>query len=266
MNALRLYTRYLGISWRAQLQYRGSFALQTLGTVLVVAGEYVAVVALFGRFQSVGGWTLPEVAVFYAVVNLAWALAEALARGFDDFGSLVKNGEFDRLLLRPRSTVLQLFGREFTLRRVGRLGLGLGVLTWGWLTLGLGADPARLILLAWAVVGGVALFVGLLILQATLAFWTVESLEIMNVLTYGGVTTAQYPLSIYPGWLRGFFIAVVPLGCAMYFPVVAILDRVDPLGTGLVWQAASPLVGLLFLAVGLRAWRLGVARYTSTGS
>lgn len=266
MNHFRLYLRYLGISWRAQLQYRASFVLQTFGTLLVTVGEYVAVVALFARFSSVGGWTLPEVALFYGVVNIAWTLAESTARGFDDFAALVRNGEFDRILLRPRPTVLQILGREFTLRRAGRLAQGAGVLLWGWLTLDLGAEPARLALLAWAVMGGMALFVGLLIVQATIALWTVESLEIMNVLTYGGVTTAQYPLSIYPGWLRGFFIAAVPLGCTVYFPVVAILGREDPLGTSMAWQATSPLIGVLFLAVALRFWRFGVARYTSTGS
>ncbi len=266
MDHLRLYFRYLGVSWRSQLQYRASFILQTLGTLLVSVTEYATVLALFARFHSVGGWTLPEVALFYGAVNVAWALAEGMARGFDDFASLVRSGEFDRILLRPRPTVLQILGREFTLRRVGRFGLGAGVLAWGWLTLDLGADPARLALLLWAIAGAVALFVGLLVIQATIAFWTIESLEVMNVLTYGGVTTAQYPLSIYPGWLRGVFIAAVPLGCAVYFPIVAILGRTDPLGTSSAWQATSPAVCGLFLLLALRFWRFGVARYTSTGS
>ena len=47
--------------------------------------------------------------------------------------------------------------------------------------------PPTIAIAVWAVAGGVALFVGILVLQATLAFWTVESLEIVNVLTYGGV-------------------------------------------------------------------------------
>ena len=61
-------------------------------------------------------------------------------------------------------------------------------------------DAATVALAVWAVAGGVALFSGILVLQATLAFWTVESLEIANMLTYGGVQAAQYPLNIYaPG-------------------------------------------------------------------
>lgn len=266
VGAFRLYVRYVAISWRAQLQYRASFLLQCLGTGMITAGEFLVIVALFGRFKTLGGWTLPEICVFYGTVNLAWSIAEALARGFDDFGSLVKSGDFDRILLRPRSTVLQVLGREFTLRRVGRFALGVMVLTWGWTDLELGWDGARLLLVGFAVAGGVALFIGLLVLQATLAFWTVESLEVMNILTYGGVTTTQYPITIYPSRLRHFFTAVIPLACVAYFPIVAVLGHPDPLGTAVVWQCLSPTVGFLFFGLSLLVWRMGVRHYSSTGS
>jgi len=243
MNGWKLYWRYAAVSWQGQLQYRMSFVLQLIGTTLFSIVEFCGIWILFGRFERLGSWTLPEVAVFYGTVNVAWALAEGAGRGFDDFGRLVKSGDFDRVLLRPRSTVLQVLGREFTVRRLGRVAQGVGVLAWGWCALGLGWVPAKLLLLIAAMIGGSALFMGLLIIQATLAFWTVESLEVMNVMTYGGVTTAQYPLAIYPGWLRRFFIFVVPLGCAAYFPVVAVLGVPDPLGTTPVWQVLSPLMG-----------------------
>ena len=55
-------------------------------------------------------------------------------------------------------------------------------------------------------------------LQATLAFWTTETLEIVNTVSYGGVETAQYPLSIYRPWFRHFFTFVVPLGNGQLLP------------------------------------------------
>lgn len=262
MHGLRLYARYVGISWRAQLQYRASFLMQTFGTGMLAVIEFFGIWVLFDRFGRVGGWRLEEISVFYGVVNLAWAIAEGVGRGFDDFGSVVKAGDFDRVLLRPRSSALQVLGREMTLRRFGRLLQGAVILGWGWSALHLSFTLSRVSLLLLAIVGGVALFEGLLILQATLAFWTIESLEMMNVLTYGGVTTAQYPLAIYPLWLRRFFTFVVPLACFSYFPLLAVLDR--PHDALLAWL--SPLFGVLFLFVSLAIWRVGVRRYTSTGS
>ena len=106
----------------------------------------------------------------------------------------------------------------------------------------------------------------LVVLQATLAFWTVESLEIANTLTYGGIEAAQYPLDIYAAWFRRFLIYVVPIGCVTYFPIAALLGRIDATGIPLALAQAAPVAGLLFLALSFVAWRFGIRHYTSTGS
>jgi hypothetical protein len=120
------------------------------------------------------------------------------------------SGDFDHLLLRPRSTALQLAGQELTLRRVGRLLQGLFVFVWANHHLEIVWSVSKVALFTGAIFGGACLFVGLLVIQATIAFWTIESLELMNTMTYGGVQTAQYPLSIYRSWFRKLFTYVVP--------------------------------------------------------
>jgi ABC-2 type transport system permease protein len=104
------------------------------------------------------------------------------------------------------------------------------------------------------------------VLQATLCFWTTESLEIVNCTTYGGVETAQFPVSIYRPWFRAIFTFVIPLATINYFPLHAILDLRDSLGSSRLLQWLSPLAGVLFLLACLQCWRIGVKRYTSTGS
>ena len=95
--------------------------------------------------------------------------------------------------------------------------------------------------------------------QATLAFWTTQTLEIVNTVTYGGVETAQYPLDIYRPWFRSIFIIVVPLGSVCYFPAMAIMGKADPLGSSLLFQWLAPLIGVAFLAVAVRVWEFGRA-------
>src|SRR5688572_30748263 len=223
MRALRLYGRYVSISLRGQLEYRASFVMHAAGQFLITGLEFLGMWALFGRFGQIEGWTLPEVAFFYGLISITWSLADAVSRGFDVFGATVKSGDFDRLLLRPRSTILQLFGHELTLRRAGRLAQGLAVLAFAISTLDIPWSGPRVALLVFAMAGGVCAFLGLMILQATSAFWTTESLEVWNAFTYGGVTMSQYPLSIYRPWFRHLFIFVIPLGCINYLPAVAIL-------------------------------------------
>jgi ABC-2 type transport system permease protein len=267
MNALRLYGRYVGASLRAQMQYPGATLLLTAGHFAATTIEILGVFALFHRFVGVKGWSFGEVALFYGLINITFSIADLLTRGFDVFGTdFVRTGAFDRVLLRPRSATLQLIGYEIRLSRFGRMLQGLAVLVLATNLADIHWDPAAIAIAVWAVAGGVALFAGILVLQATLAFWTVESLEVVNVLTYGGVQAAQYPLNIYAGWFRRVLTFGVPLACVAYYPVLAILKRPDPLGAPDWLLPLTPLAGFAFLAVASLAWRAGVARYTSTGS
>jgi ABC-2 type transport system permease protein len=266
IESLRLYRAYLLASLRSQMQYRSSFVLYSVAQFLGTGIEFLGVWALFHRFGSLKGWTLAEVALMYGMVNVAFALAEAVGRGFDTFSQVVKSGDFDRLLLRPRGTAFQVSANEFELLRQGRLIQGLLILAWGAGTAGVAWTLPKVLLLVATVLGGSCVFYGLFVLQATLCFWTVESLEIMNTVTYGGTQTAQFPLTIYRPWFRLFFTFVVPLACVNYVPASALLDRTRELGVAPWTPWVAPLVGVAFLLVCLRIWRVGERRYASSGS
>jgi ABC-2 type transport system permease protein len=267
MNALALYGRYVVTSLRAQAQYPTATLMLTAGHCAATSIEILGVFALFNRFGSVGGWTFGEAAVFYAMVNITFSLADMLSRGFEVFGTdFVRTGAFDRVLLRPRAAALQLAGHEVRLSRLGRLVQASVVLIIATRLVPIAWDASTVAIAVWAVAGGVALFMGILVLQATLAFWTVDSLEIMNVLTYGGVQAAQYPLNIYAAWFRRVLTFGLPLASVAYYPVLAILRRPDPLGAPDWLLPFTPLAGFAFLAASFIAWRAGMARYSSTGS
>lgn len=264
IDTMRLYFKYVGISIRSQVQYRASFLMFVLGSFFTTLSEYAAIWVLFERFGSLRGWLLAEVALFYGLVNVAFAVSECAFRGFDMFSNMVKSGDFDRVLLRPRSTIFQLAAQEFYLGKLGQLTQGLIILLWAAHALDVTWSPLKISFTLAAIGGGVCLFCGLFVLQATMCFWTVESLEIMNTVTYGGVETAQYPLPIYRTWFRRFFTWIIPLACINYFPALVILDK--PSAVPLFLQWLSPLIGLGFLVVSLQVWKFGVRHYCSTGS
>jgi len=267
MNGLALYGRYTAASIRGQMQYPGSFLLLSTAQFANSVISFIGVWALFARFGRIDGWSLGEVALFYGLIDIAFAVADAISRGFDVFGpQFVKTGNFDRLLLRPRTTALQLLGHELRLTGIGRMAQAVLVLVIAAHLVKVGWGPRELLLAGSAICGGAALFLGLLVLQATLAFWTVESLEVANALTYGGVTAGEYPLDIYARWFRQFLTFVVPIGCVSYYPVLAILGRRDPWGAPAWFTEVSPAVGFLFLGASLWVWRFGVRHYASTGS
>jgi ABC-2 type transport system permease protein len=264
-DTLALYLRFVGVCLRSKMQYRMSFVLLSAGQFFSLLLEFLAVWALFARFGSLKGWSLAEIALFYGVTHGAFAIAEIIGRGFDTFPDMIKSGDFDRFLVRPRSTTLQVAGREFD-GRIGRMTQALAVLIWSIHSLPIAWTLGKVALLAAMFVGAVCLFYGLFVLQATLSFWTVEGLEIMNAVTYGGTETAQYPLTIYRPWFRGFFTFVIPLACINYLPATLLFANAP--GAPAFWPllALCPAAGAIFLAASFLVWQVGVHHYTSTGS
>ena len=267
MNSLALLGRYFATSIRGQMQYPGSAIMLTAGPLAATAIEIVSIWALFDRFGAVEGWSFGEVMVFYALIGISFSVADFLTRGFDVFGTdFVRTGDFDRLLLRPRSTTLQLVGHEFRVSRFGRFLQAAIILAVATQSLQFDWTPGAIALALWTIAGGAAFFSALFVLQATLAFWTVESLEAANALTYGGVYAGQFPISLYARWFRTVLTFIVPLACIAYYPVLAILGRSDPLGAPDWLLPVAPMAGFAFLALSALAWRHGVSKYMSTGS
>lgn len=266
MDSIKLYFKYLKLNIESQLQYKASFIMMSFGHFLITFIEFLGLWVLFERFGSIKGFTFEEAGLFYGIVHIAFSIAEGWTRGFDIFPNLVRTGDFDRVLLRPRTTILQVLGHNIQMMRIGRFGQGLIVLIWSISKLNIKWTLGKILLLLGSIIGGNLLFSGLIVLQATLSFWSVQSLEIINSFTYGGVQAAQYPISIYKSWFRKILIYFIPLASVNYFPAISILGKNDILNypTWLGW--VSPFIGLTFFIVSLLIWRIGVSHYTSTGS
>lgn len=266
MDSIKLYFKYLKLSIESQLQYKASFIMMSIGYFLITFIEFLGIWVLFKRFGDIKGFTFEEAALFYGIAHIAFSISEVWIRGFDIFPRLVRSGDFDRILLRPRTTVLQILGHDFQIMRVGRFLQGLIVLIWAVYKLNIKWTVGKSLLLIGSIIGGNLLFSGLIVIQATLSFWSVQSLEIVNSFTYGGVQATQYPISIYKPWFRKILIYIIPLATVNYFPAMSILGKSDILNYPLWMGWVSPFFGFAFFIFSLLIWKFGVRHYTSTGS
>lgn len=258
---LKLYGKIIVLTLRSQMEYPVSFLLMSIGHFFITFIEFLGMYALFQRFNGINGWNIYEVSVFYGFINMSFAIAEGIGRGFDVFHNQVKRGTFDRILLRPRNISLQIISQEVQIMRIGRLLQGLIVLIFGLWHNAKVLSFSNVWLLLFSMMCAVLFFIGLMVFQATLSFWTVEGLEIMNSFTYGGVQTAQYPMDIYKRWFQKIFIFVIPIGSVSYFPLTAILR-----GQALFIGWLAPCIGILFFSMSLLFFKVGIRYYCSTGS
>jgi ABC-2 type transport system permease protein len=245
------------------MQYRLSFWLTVIGQFFTSFFAFAGMYLLFERFGSIAGWSFAEAALCSAVVTMAFNITECYARGFDMFSGFVNSGSFDRVLLRPRGTVLQILGSNFEITRVGRLSESVIVLIIALSLLDVTWSAPKIITLVLMILSGVSIFTGIFILGATVCFFTVKGLEFVNIFTDGGREIAQYPLTIYPKWVMRFFTFIIPFGSFNYLPLMYITERASE---NVALYMLSPVMGMAFLLPCLAVWRVGVRRYLSTGN
>jgi ABC-2 type transport system permease protein len=267
-NALGIYRRLLDVQLRSQMQYRASFWFEFVATAGITAAEFGSLALVFGTFTSVGGWPLREVALLYGMVECGFGAMDLVFSGFDPatFGMQVRRGAFDQILLRPVGVTVQILGSQFVMRRLGRVAQGLVILGAAIAVNDIAWTPGRLAMLPVVFASLVAFFGGLFMAGAAITFWTVESIEVVNVFTYGGNTMISYPMSIYPTWMRRFFTYVVPAIFLNYYPTLYLLGKPDPFGLPAGAHLLAPMAGFGVLAAGYGAWRYGVRHYQSTGT
>jgi ABC-2 type transport system permease protein len=264
---LLLYRRLVGMQIRAQLQYKANVAIDIGTYFFVTALEFCTIFIYFSAFPTMLGWRVGEVALLYSVMSFGFGLAEMVGAGIDNFSETIRRGEFDRLLLRPIGAFTQVIGSDFRLRRLGRLSQGtLGMVLAMHLLPGFSWSLSKLLALALGVVSGGVLFTMVMLLGATLCFWTVETTEMINIFTYGARDLLSYPLGVYSQALQCVFLFVVPLAFGTFVPVSYLLGRPLPFGLPPEIAFASPLVASAFALIAGIAWRFGIRRYQSTGS
>lgn len=264
MHALTVYRDLVRASLRSQMRYKLSMGFNVFGYFVVFWSEFIAIWILFGHFGTLAGWTMNEVLVCYGLAHLSYSCSEFFTRGFEFLAPLTRLGDYDRYLLRPVDTAVQLAGYEFALHRLGRVLQAGMVMAWGLAHLGAPVAPTGFLLLFWAFLGGGAMFCGTYVLQGAVGMKTLQNIEAFAILTNGGPEMAQFPMSIYPRPLRLVFTFLVPLAGVVYYPSLAFLHKGGGAPPWLGW--ITPLGGFAFLALALLLFKQVEKTYISTGS
>ncbi|MCI8888586.1 MAG: hypothetical protein HFG70_10940 [Hungatella sp.] len=260
-ESIRLYGRYVSIHVKTIMEYKVSFLLTAIAQFMVSFNVFLGVFFMFQRFSAVGGFTYSQVLLCYSIFLMEFSLAECVARGFDTFSSMVRKGEFDRIMVRPRGLVLQVLGSRFELTRFGRMLQALVMFVYGIRGSDVAWNVPKAITIVFMLAGGTALFFGIFLVGAALCFFTLEGLEVMNIFTDGAREYGKYPVGVYGKRLLQFCTFVVPYGLVQYYPLLYLLDKRTQ-----AWYVSLPLLAFLFLIPCYGLWRVGVRKYQSAGS
>lgn len=257
VDNLRLYVKYFGVQLRSQLQDRTSFIFICFSQALLSLTGIIALLVIVDEQASIGGFSRDEILFLYALILLSFALAESLFRGFDSFSSLLGNGVYDRMLVRPRNIILQILGQTIELTRLGRILVAIATMLFYKQSVSIDNN----ILLIAMILCGMIVFACLYIIQSAICFYTIESLELMNIFTDGAREFSKLPFGLYGKHILMILTFIVPLALIQYYPALVLFHKSD----SMVYML-SPLLSLLFIIPTIILWKQGRKHYKSIGS
>lgn len=258
---MKLYLRYLGIQLRSQMQHKTSFFFSMLGQALSSLTVLIGVYFMFERFNAVEGFTYEQALICFAVILLSFSTAECFGRGFDTFSRMLGNGQFDRIMVRPRGVMLQVLATNTDFTRLGRFFEAVVVFVYALPRAGIAWSGAKIAVLASMIICGTFIFIGLFVIYASLCFFTTEGLEFINIFTDGAREFGKYPVGIYGKAVLALFTYLVPIALVQYYPLLYLIDRAPHW-----WYSLLPETALLFLIPCFALWKVGVRHFRSTGS
>ena len=260
-----IWRRLVGARIRADSQYRTSFIMYTASQFVAAFIDLAEILILFANVDRLAGWSVAEVAFLYATSNLAFCLADVFVSEVELVDHHIRNGSFDRFLLRPVGPLLLLCGQEFALRRAGKVMQSVLILGVAVTQVPVDWDLGRAGMVVAMVVVAFVIFGGIWVITSSIAFWAVEVREVANAFTYGGSFVSHYPLEVFSGWLRRT-VTVFPMAFISYFPSLWVLERQGPRGAPGWYSFAGPLVAVAVVLVARAVWASGIRHYRSTGS
>ncbi len=258
---MSLLKNYLSLHLKISLEYKSSFILTIISQALAMLVELFVVISLFYKFKLLDTYNTYEILLGFSTLWLGYSLVELFGRGFDHFSKIIVNGNFDLLLIRPRSLFIQIFGSDICYEKTGRVLISLIIFIYSSIKVMTNITILKILLLVSMVLCCSIIILSVLIVGASFCFYTIQGLEVINIFTNGTRQVGQYPMGIYKKVVRIFFTLVIPITLVNYYPISYLTGETNNLIYLLL-----PYYSIIIFIISNIIFYIGTKKYTSTGS
>ena len=263
-RSLALIPHLVGIYVRTRMEYRGAMLLAWLSQGFSYAAMYAAIALIVFRFDTLGGWAWPEMALLLAFHLLAYSLGAALSfTQFRDIEEKVRMGTFDAILVKPVGPWLFLAFSGLNIGYGGHIILATGLMIWSLTQVSADWTLWTVLYFIAATISAAMLTAALMTMIGATALVWVRSRHLFAIY-FGFWELARYPLNIFPFPLQALMITFAPLGFLAFIPTAVALGKPVPiLGD---WAGpASLAIGPLFVLIAMVHWRWCLRNYQGAG-
>jgi len=264
LNSITISFLYLRQFFLARLQYKWDFLASIFSSAVSALMGIVFLVTLLNGSgaDSLDTWSKSEVLFIYGYAGFATAIFSILAPNLYQFGDrYIIQGQFDRVLLRPLSTLQQVLTETFNLDAIGNLCVGLGTLLIAKHQLGISFSFFDYLWLILSGISGAVILLSVFVILASLSFHFEDRLGIAppfhNLIAFG-----RYPVTIFNKGIQFVLSWIIPFSFIAFYPATYFF-RDKNLGMMFLY---TPVVAVVCASVALWFWSFGSKAYSSTGN
>lgn len=251
-STLRFLRALLATNLKASFALRGAFWMQA---VFMLANDLIFFTVwwiFFARFESIGGWRLPDMMRLYAVLAGAFGAAVVLGGGVRELARTISDGDLDAFLTQPKHPLVHVVASKTNAAGWGDLANCALLLSLSG-TVTLASIPLVLV----AVAAGAVVFVSVGVLFHSAAFWLGPVQTLARQMWEFLITFACYPDTLFAGGLRVLLFTALPAAFVGWLPAGLVAD--------FTWgRLAGVVLGALgFAALAVLVFHAGLRRYAS---
>lgn len=259
-----IYTKTIMKSW---FQYKVDAVLRSLAVFLREATGIIVIYFTLLKFDTLNGWNLWEMLFLFSFLFFTYGLLIIFGTGLRDFGYTVRDGGFDRFILRPRGLLFQLiFSNADWFAAIGHGGLGLTLFLLAAGKVGVVWNFVTIVYYLFSIIGGVLIQGAMFLFLATLNIYLLETNSLKELFYFNARKFAGYPISIFHKAIQIGMIYVVPFAFVNYFPAQFLLRKEDMAQFPEIYMYLTPVVGLLMYLAAYGFWRYSIKYYKSSGN
>lgn len=262
--------RYLEIYWIMlrnslirEMSFKANFILWMFVELLWFFGQIVFIEVLFMYVDRIGDWSKWEVVLLVGTHQIIGQLFQAFFYvNVANLPELVRTGKLDFMLLLPVDSQFAVSTRQFGLDNVVNALVGVAIVVFSLVKLGIVPGAPQMALYIFAVALGVTVHYSIMFILATMSFWIVRAQGLIHGY-YSLFNIARYPDAIFSGIFKLIFTWLVPVIIVANVPS-RVLMRASDQRFFLMMELG--IAACFIAAVSRLFWQFALRRYSSASS
>lgn len=251
-------TKYI----KARSQYRADFIIGMLAVILDSLLGMIALWILFHSGSTLAGWSFKELFFIYSFILISTSPGHLMFNHLWFLPYYVRSGHFMKYYCKPMNMLVYFIGDQLEIKVFGGIALGIVGFIYASISIGIQWTFFKVVFLLLSLLGSSLILSATLLITASISLITNTDLGAITHFFLRFFEFAKYPATIFKGFIKFLITFLIPMAFVGFYPALFFLRPQE----GNILMYATPMIGIVMFIVAYQFWKIGVSRYSGTGT